>query len=239
MTQNILSNTFRIKTFSNRKVDGTMAHLLHIDTSIRAEGSVSREVSGAFAEHWRAANPTGTYVYRDLGLNPVPHLDLASYTAGSTAAEARTPEQEAAAALTDQLINELVDADTVLLGVPMYNYSIPSGLKAWLDWIITPRTMTGAEEGKGLLAGKQVVVVNARGGAYGEGTPRADFEYQERYLRAVLSKIGLAEDLTFVNAEFTLAETVPALAAFIDHAAASRQKAHLTVRELVGISITV
>jgi FMN-dependent NADH-azoreductase len=211
-----------------------MAQLLHLDASMRWSGSVSRELSAAYAQAWRAAHPDGTYVYRDLAIDPVPHLDEASFTAAATPDEDHTDEQRVGWKISSELIDELIDADTVLLGVPMYNFSIPSTLKAWLDRIITPGTALNRETGKGPLAGKRVVVTASRGGSYAPGTPRESFEFQERYLRAVLSSVGLDQDLTFVNAELTLARTVPALAQFQDLAAESLENAHRTARELAA-----
>jgi FMN-dependent NADH-azoreductase len=216
-----------------------MVHLLHIDTSMRTDGSISREVSGSFAEHWRAAHPSGTYTHRDFGLHPVPHPDWTSFTAASVPVADRTPDQHAAAQVGDGLIADLESADVLLLAVPMYNYTIPSTVKAWLDHIIGPRTMVHPETGIGLLSGKRVVVVTARGGAYGPGMPREPYEFQERYLRAVFEKIGLHEDLTFVNTELTLAGVNPALADFIDKAAESRATSHRSVRELAGLPVPV
>ena len=206
-----------------------MTHLLHIDTSLRVAGSISREVSAAFAEHWRAANPTGTYTYRDFGTQPVPHLDWATTLAEMVPVAERTPEQQALTKIDSELIADLDAADTVLLAVPMYNYTIPSSLKAWIDRVITPRTTATP------FADKRVIVVTARGGAYGPGMPREPYEFQERYLRAVFEKIGLADDLTFVNTELTLAGVNPALADFIDKAELSRATSHRSVRELAAV----
>jgi FMN-dependent NADH-azoreductase len=211
-----------------------MPRLLHLDASMRRSGSVSRELSGAFAEHWRIAHPDGTYVYRDLAADPVPHLDEASFTAGATPDEEHTAEQRAGWAVSSALIDEVAAADTVLLGVPMYNFSIPSTLKTWVDRIITPRTTLDQETGQGALTGKRVVVAASRGGSYAPGTPRESFEFQERYLRAVLSSVGLDADLTFVAAELTLADVVPALARFKDLAAESLENAHRTARQLAA-----
>jgi FMN-dependent NADH-azoreductase len=211
-----------------------MAQLLHLDASMRWSGSVSRELSAAYAQAWRTAHPDGTYVYRDLAVDPVPHLDEASFTAAATPDEDHTDEQRVGWKISTELIDELIEADTVLLGVPMYNFSIPSTLKAWLDRIITPGTALNRETGEGPLAGKRVVVTASRGGSYAPGTPRESFEFQERYLRAVLSSVGLDQDLTFVNAELTLARTVPALAQFQDLAAESLENAHRTARELAA-----
>jgi FMN-dependent NADH-azoreductase len=214
-----------------------MAHLLHIDTSIRQEGSVSREVSGMFAEHWRAAHPRATYTYRDFGTQPVPHLDWDAYLADAVPVADRSPEQHAAAKISAELIADIVAADTVLLGVPMYNYTIPSSLKAWVDRVVSRATVADPATGRGPLSGRRVIVVTARGGAYGPGMPRESFEFQERYLRAIFAKIGLDGDLTFVNTELTLAAVSPALAAFIGKAEESRATAHHSVRTLAAVPV--
>lgn len=209
-----------------------MAHLLHLDASMRWKGSVSREVSAAFADHWRAAHPDGTYVHRDLAADPVPHLDEAAYSAAMTPPEDHTDAQRAGWAVTRAVVDELLAADTVLIGTPMYNFSIPSTLKTWLDRIVSPATAANRETGVGPLSDKRFVIVAARGGAYGPGTPRESFEFQERYLRALFGDLGVTDNLTFVNAEMTLADVVPALAEFKDFAAESRENAHRAVREL-------
>lgn len=216
-----------------------MSHLLHIDASLRTTGSVSREVSAAFATQWRATHPDGEYTYRDLGRNPVPHLDEAALYAAQTPPEQHTPQQRTAWAVSGPLIAELEAADTVLLGVPMYNFSIPSTVKSWLDRILIARLMADPETGVGPVAGKQVIATTARGGAYGPGTPREPFEFQESYLRAVFSKLGLDQNLTFVNTELTLAGVVPAMAHLQDLATQSRADAHRAVRELVGTPVAV
>jgi FMN-dependent NADH-azoreductase len=216
-----------------------MSHLLHIDASLRTTGSVSREVSAAFAAQWRAAHPDSDYTYRDLGRHPVPHLDEATLIATGIPQDDHTPEQRAGWAVSAPLIAELEAADTVLLGVPMYNFSIPSTLKAWLDRILITRLMADPQTGAGPVAGKRVIATTARGGAYGPGTPREPFEFQESYLRAVFSKLGLDQNLTFVNTELTLAGVVPAMAQFQDLAVHSRTEAHRVVRELAGAPIPV
>jgi FMN-dependent NADH-azoreductase len=200
-----------------------MAHLLHIDTSLRFEGSVSREVSAAFAEEWRSARPDGEYTYRDLAADPLPHVDPASLA---------TRQAEGDVPLERQLIAEVKAADTVLLGVPMYNYGVPSSLKAWLDWILVPELFADQETGEGVLTGTRVVVVTARGGSYAPGTPRHSFDFQEPYLRAVFGAVGLDRDLEFVHAELTLAGVVPHMAQFRELAVASLEDAHRVVRKL-------
>ncbi|HWE88171.1 MAG TPA: NAD(P)H-dependent oxidoreductase [Pseudonocardiaceae bacterium] len=214
-----------------------MATLLHIDSSIRHEGSTSREVTAAFTDHWQKANPDGTVIYRDLAVNPVPHLNAAGYYAAQTPAEDRTPEQRVAVATHQELVDELLSADAIVLGVPMYNFSVPDSFKSWLDHIIVPGIVPNPETGHSPLAGKRVIVVHARGGAYGPGTPRADFDFQEKYLRKVFGFLGADTAVTFVAAEMTLADVVPALAKFKDFKQESLANAHSAVRELASTSV--
>lgn len=202
-----------------------MANLLHIDSSLRGGGSVSREVTGAFAEAWRAAHPDGGYTYRDFGADPLPHLDPASLASRETA-DGRS--------LEERLVAEVKAADTLLLGVPMYNFGVPSSVKAWLDWIVVPELFVDQGTGEGVLTGKRVVVVTARGGSYAPGTPRHGFDFQEPYLKAVFGMVGLDRDLEFVHAELTKAHTVPQLAQFRELAVASLEDAHRVVRKLAA-----
>ncbi|MFI9329460.1 FMN-dependent NADH-azoreductase [Kitasatospora sp. NPDC052868] len=186
--------------------------LLHIDASIRASGSVSRELSARFAAQWRRHHPGAGHTYRDLAADPVPHLTHAVREAMlDPDGDHGEPPQERA--LTEALTAEVRAATTVVIGAPMYNYAIPSTLKAWLDRLVTPAHMVAPGAGPGPLGGASVVVVTARGGSYAPGTPREGWDHQEPYLRAVLGSIGLAGDLAFVHAELTTARTVPAMAA--------------------------
>lgn len=117
-----------------------MANLLHIDSSVRGEESVSRKLTTRAARAWLAAHPGGTISYRDLGRNPLPHIDAASAQAGMTPPEQRSEAQRASWALTEELVGEIKAADTVLLGLPLYNYgararssrgSTTSSLRVW------------------------------------------------------------------------------------------------------------
>ncbi|MBW4720735.1 FMN-dependent NADH-azoreductase [Saccharothrix obliqua] len=201
-----------------------MTGLLHIDSSLRTEGSVSREVSAAFATAWREAHPDAPYTYRDLAAEPLPHVDGEVVAARADTSGRHRLEQE--------LVGELKAAETVLIGAPMYNFSVPSGLKAWLDWILVPELFANPETGVGVLTGKRVVVVTARGGSYAPGTPRADNDFQAPYLRLIFDQLGL-RDVEFVHTELTLAHTVPHLAQFRAQADASREESHQAVRRLV------
>jgi len=146
-----------------------MATLLHIDTSVNPDGvSVSRSVTASFREAWEAQHPDGKVIYRDLNADPIPHLQGLAAAAGFIPPQNHTAEQAAAFALRDQLATEFEQADSVLIGAPMYNYTIPSTLKAWLDHVIIMGRTTGSENRT--AAGKPATVVASRGGGYGPGT---------------------------------------------------------------------
>jgi FMN-dependent NADH-azoreductase len=199
-----------------------MATLLHIDSSVfPTEVSASRAVAEAFRAHWQEQHPDGTVVHRDLAAQPVPHISAAAHTAGFADPASHTPEQAAAFAERVRLIEELEQADAVLIGAPMYNYSIPSTLKAWLDNVILfGRTAGETQSAKGT----PVTVVASRGGAYGPGTPREGYEYVQNYLSAVLAD-ALGLDLDFIVPELTMAPQNPAMAELIPLYEASRDRA--------------
>jgi FMN-dependent NADH-azoreductase len=166
-------------------------------------------VTAAFRNVWEAAHPEGRVIYRDLDADPIPHLRAAAYYAGYTAPADRSPEERAAFALRGKLIEEAETADAILLGAPMYNYSIPSTLKAWLDHVFAVGRTAMTE--KPSLAGKPAVVVTSRGGSYREGTPQQGNDYVQSYLRQAL-EVGLGLDVTFIVPELTMAPAVPAMA---------------------------
>lgn len=207
-----------------------MAHLLHIDSSITGEASVSRRLSARAAAAWRAAHPDGTVTYRDLGENPLPHLDTASGTAGRVPPERHTPAQAAAWALTREIVGEVQAADTVLLGLPLYNFGPPSSVKAWVDHLIAPGLSTDAVTMAGLLGGREFIVLASRGGGYGEGTPRAGWDHAEAWLPHGLAPTGL--EPRFITAELTLSYVKPAMAELIPLADASLATAERTIDEL-------
>lgn len=209
-----------------------MPTLLHLDTSPRP-GSTTRRVTAEFAASWRAAHPDGTHLHRDLAARPVPHIDAgqiavmhrleSSGQRGLDVARdaARTPEEKHGWLLAWEVIDEVLAADTILLGLPMHNFSLPSTFKAWFDRLVIPPLVVDPDTGTGPLSGKQVVVVTARGGAYGPGTPRHSYDFQEPYLRAALGMVALADDLTFLHAEMTKSGHDPRLASFQQFAASS------------------
>ncbi|WP_416982620.1 FMN-dependent NADH-azoreductase [Streptomyces sp. T028] len=199
-----------------------MATLLHIDSSVLpGEASSSRSVAGAFLKAWEEQHPEGTVIHRDLAADPVPHITAAAWSAGFTAPSERTPEQSAAFAARVRLIEELEQADAVLIGAPMHNYSIPSTLKAWLDSVL----LLGRTAGESPSAqGTPVVVVASRGGSYAPGTPREGYEFVQNYLEAVL-KGTLGLDLDFIVPELTMAPRNPAMSELIPLYEASRERA--------------
>jgi len=203
-----------------------MPHLLHIQSSPRLEGSITRDLSTRYVERWRAEHPGGTVTVRDLGLEPVAHLGLDLLGGFFSPPENLTPAQAAALKVSDALIAEVEAADIVVIGVPMHNFSVPSTLKAWIDHVVRARrTFQYTAEGpKGLMGGKRAVIFISRGGVYSEGAARAA-DFQEPYLRTILGFIGI-RDVTFVRAEGVAlgpdqaAEAVNEAHAEIDHLAA-------------------
>ncbi|MGW1211674.1 FMN-dependent NADH-azoreductase [Streptomyces sp. NPDC002499] len=200
-----------------------MSTLLHIDSSVfPAEASASRAVTEAFRKAWEEQHPEGTVIHRDLSVNPVPHITADSHTAGFADPATHTPEQAAAFAARLRLIEELEEADAVLIGAPMYNFAIPSTLKAWLDNVILMGRTAGTEDSK--IAGTPVTVVASRGGSYAPGTPREQNEYVQNYLAAVLTG-ALALDVEFIVPELTMAPHNPAMAELVPLYEASRERA--------------
>ncbi|MFD8221216.1 FMN-dependent NADH-azoreductase [Streptomyces sp. NPDC059697] len=199
-----------------------MATLLHIDSSVfPGEASSSRSVTAAFREVWEEQHPQGTVIYRDLAADPVPHITADAWSAGYAAPSEHTPEQSAAFAARVKLIEELEQADTVLIGAPMYNYAIPSTLKAWLDNVLLLGRTAGE---KPSAQGTPVIVVASRGGSYAPGTPREGYEFVQNYLEAVLrDTLGL--DLDFIVPELTMAPRSPAMSELVPLYEASRERA--------------
>ena len=175
-----------------------MNTLLHLKTSIFSDGGQSSQLAARYVAQWRRENPAGRVIERDLARDPVPHLTAERFRAFLATPEARTPEQQAVAGHSDALIEELKSADTVVLGLPMYNFGVPSTLKAYFDHIARAGiTFRYTEKGpEGLLAGKRAVIFAARGGLYA-GTAR---DTQSAYVRDFLAFLGI-EDVEFVYAE--------------------------------------
>jgi FMN-dependent NADH-azoreductase len=169
-------------------------NLLHIDGSILGGNSVSRAVSAAVVDRLRAANPGLSVVTRDLAAAPIPHLSGA-YLAGASADVQHDQALQEDLDLGGAVLAEFLAADVVVIGVPMYNFTIPSQLKAWVDRILVAgKTFRYTEAGaQGLAGGKRVILALARGGHYGPGTPVQALEHAETYLRGVFGFIGVTD----------------------------------------------
>lgn len=205
-----------------------MATLLHLDSSLfPAAASASRAVTEVFRKTWEEQHPQGTVNYRDLSAEPVPHLDALTASAGFADPATHTPEQAAAFAERLKLVEELEEADAVLIGAPMYNFTIPSTLKAWMDQVLLMGRTAGPDS---TLKGLPITVVASRGGSYAPGTPREGYEYVQNYLRAVLVDMVGAE-VDFIVPELTMAAANPAMADLVPLAEASREQALVSAAE--------
>lgn len=206
-------------------------HLLHIDASIQAERSISRRLTARAVARWRERNPEGTVTYRDLGSAPPPHLDHDGAMARVVPPEQHTPEQAAAFALSRELADEIREADTVLLGLPLYNYGAPSAVKAWVDHLIAPGVTFDPASGEGWLGGREFIVLASRGGGYGPGAPREGWDHAEPWLPHGLSLTGL-QPTRIIAAELTLADVTPQMADLRELAAESLRAAERAIDEL-------
>lgn len=187
--------------------------ILHIDSAITGEASASRELTAAIVAELVAADPAARVTYRDLAAQPLEHLTLAAFgEAGSQA-----------------VLAEFKAADTIVIGAPMYNFAVPSQLKAWIDRLaVAGETFRYTEAGPvGLMGDKRVIVAVTRGGLYGEASPRRSFEHTERYLADVFAFIGVT------RVEFVIAE---GLNISEDARASALAAAHDRVRTLLPLA---
>ncbi|WP_427924484.1 FMN-dependent NADH-azoreductase [Streptomyces sp. cg40] len=219
--------------------------LLHIDSSADTTAdSVTRQLTETFA---RTHGPAD-HRRRDLSAEPVAPITPAYTTLGRRVERegfvppAKVPaliendDEQREWDLTLPLVSELLAADTVLLGVPMYNFSIPASLKAWIDRVTFPGALTDPDTGESLLRDTRVVVVMARGGGYGPGTPREHFDFQTPHLRAYFGNLGVPpQRLHLVAAELTRVDVMPHLAGLEDLAAASLARARATLTTLAAV----
>jgi FMN-dependent NADH-azoreductase len=176
--------------------------LLHIDSSVLGPHSVSRQVSAAIVDRLREAKPALEIVYRDLIATPLSHLSGSHLAAAQGGAPDPALAQDLAAG--EKVLDEFLAAEVVVLGAPMYNFTIPSQLKAWIDRIVVAgKTFQyGAQGAEGLAGNKRIIIAISRGGFYGPGTPAAAGEHLETYLRWVFGFIGVT------NPEFIFADGV-------------------------------
>jgi FMN-dependent NADH-azoreductase len=200
-----------------------MSNVLLIHSSVFGEKSQSLGLARDFLKRY----PHRSLVERALTSHTMPHLDGETFVAMGTDAGQHSSRQKEVVALSDELITELEAADTIVLAVPMYNFSIPSTLKAWIDHVARRgRTFRYTEKGpEGMLKNKKVFVLAARGGVYSKGSPAAAIDFQEPYLRTVLGFLGMT-DVTFVHFE--------GLAMGPEAASANRSKALAHVERLTG-----
>jgi FMN-dependent NADH-azoreductase len=209
-----------------------MPHLLHLDSSADLSNSRSRQITATFAEAWRGRGLEYTVTYRDLHADPLPHLaDAALHwperlrPAGGGEGAGGQAAFDAAQALQDQLISELLAADVLLVGAPMYNYSVPSALKAWIDHIHVPGLTAPFDVQTQPLAGRPAVIVSSSGASYDTGSPTEGWDHAVPVLRLILGT-ALGMNVEVISTSLTLAETVPALAAQLDRSRAELSAAH-------------
>lgn len=179
-----------------------MAAILHIDSSPRGDRSHSRQLAKQFITAWQAVHPEDATIYRDLRQPPIPHVTEEWIAADFTPPEARTDEMKGEITLSDELVDEFLAADRCVFSVPMYNFSVPSNFKAYIDQIVrVGRTFTVVRDGewKGLVEGKKVLFITTRGGDYSTNSPIAEWDCQEPFLKTAFKFIGVT-DVEFVHA---------------------------------------
>ena len=177
--------------------------VLHIDSSILGTQSATRELGAAAVEALRRNNAGTEVRYLDLAREPLDHLTGELFLARTTpSATPRDGHLQREIETSERVSNDFLAADVIVVGAPMYNFSIPSQLKAWIDRIaVAGKTFRYTDRGpEGLAKGKKVIIVSARGGAYGPGSPAAALDFQENYLRGVFGFLGIT-DVEFVRAE--------------------------------------
>jgi len=204
-----------------------MTTLLHIEVSPMGENSISRAVTADFLEAWKAANPDGTIIERDLASNPVPLLDGEAIFADYTPEADRPASMAAKRALRQELIDEITGVDEIVVSTPMWNWSVPSPLKAYIDQLIIPGVLDGS--GAAGLAGKKVTVIMAQGGSYKAGAPRQGWDFGSGYLEVVFTALG-STDVEVIVAEFGLAGVAPGMEDFVDAKEASIAAAKAAAR---------
>ena len=169
-----------------------MSTLLKIDVSPRGDYSVSRKLTAKFAEQWKQTHASSTVVDRDLVKTNLPFVDLPWIAGAYSSPDQHTPEQKAALKVSDDLIAELLSADHIVLGTPMYNFAAPAILKAWIDHIVRiDKTFTAQYEG--LVKGKKLTLIIASGGDYKPGSHMESYNAETSYLKQVLGFIGITD----------------------------------------------
>lgn len=195
-----------------------MPTLLAIDTSSRGDKSTSRKLTDVFVRDWQAAQPEGRVIRRDLAADPLPYVDTAWICGAYAPPEQHTPEAKAAIKVSNDLVAELRAADHIVIGTPMYNFSIPAALKAWIDHVV--RVGVTVKDNVGQLTGRTATIILASGGNFGPGSPIEDYNQASGYLRAVLKWIGIeVTEIVLANRERAGQDGETAVQAFGDKVA--------------------
>ncbi len=171
-----------------------MRNILYVTSSPRGGDSYSNRVAARVLDELKQAHPHATVAVRDVASDPLPHVDEDFLVAIRAPEGPRTPRQQAIVERSDALIDELLAADVIVIAAPMYNFGIPTTLKAWIDYIARAgRTFRYSEKGpEGLVKGKKVILIHSRGGIYSNGPAQA-LDYQGTYLRSVLGFLGITD----------------------------------------------
>ncbi|UJB68927.1 NAD(P)H-dependent oxidoreductase [Acaryochloris sp. 'Moss Beach'] len=176
--------------------------LLHMDVSARIQDSYSRQLTQAFVSQWQQANPNCHIIYRDIGSSPIPHINEGWVAAYESEPEQRTAEMQGAIAFSDTLIDELFAADCYVVGMPMYNLTVPSSFKAYLDQVFrrdrTLQIVNGTPQGR--LVDKKLLVITTRKYNYRVGSGREDRDFLEPYISAIFKVLGLT-DISYIHAD--------------------------------------
>ncbi len=176
-----------------------MTHILHLDASARGSASHSRTVSAELVAAMQAADPTATVTYRDLGHQDIPYVTEPFIYAMYTPEASRTAEQKAELTLSDEMIAELKAADTYIMGIPMYNLSVPGVFKSYIDQVVRVGETFDPVTHEGLLKGKKAIVVTARGGGgYGPGEERESYNVQDPTIRTIFGFLSVT-DIEFIH----------------------------------------
>ena len=200
--------------------------LLHIDSSITGDASVSRQLTAQVVEAWKASHPGTQVTYLDLAVNAPNHFTMDAMAPRTGQTDGLTEAQKRENAVSEQLVSQFLAADVVVIGAPFYNFGIPTQLKAWIDRIAQPgRTFKyGANGPEGLAKDKTVIIASTRGGVYSTSEGGRAMEHQESYLQTVLGFFGVT-DVRFVRAEGVAMGDAAKAQAMADAAQAIRSQA--------------
>jgi FMN-dependent NADH-azoreductase len=208
-----------------------MPHLLHLDGSMDPVHSRSRSITAAFAEAWAARGEDFTTTYRDLHRDPVPHLRTAALHWAPRLRTSDAVIDPAQERVQQELVAQLLSADVLLIGAPLYNYSMPSTLKAWVDHIHVPGVTAPFDDGTQPMAGRAAVLVTSRGASYDAGSPTEGWDHAIPPLQLVLGT-ALGMQVAVIETNLTLADTVPAMAEHAERARAELEQALTDARAL-------